>query len=44
MKTQAASEVVRFPVSVSLPLASTAMGILVIISCAIGYETGRRTS
>jgi len=32
MKTLAASEVVRFPVSVSLPLASTAMGKSIIIS------------
>jgi ABC-type antimicrobial peptide transport system permease subunit len=44
MKAQAANEVVRFPVYVPLSLSSTAMGISVIIGCAIGYVTGRRTS
>ena len=43
-QAQAASQVVRLPVSVSLPLAATAMGLSVIIGCVIGYVTGRRTS
>jgi len=43
-QAQAASQVVRLPVSVSLSLAATAMGLSVIIGCAIGYVTGRRTS
>jgi ABC-type antimicrobial peptide transport system permease subunit len=41
---QAASQVVRLPVSISLSLAATAMGLSVIIGCAIGYVTGRRIS
>ncbi len=41
---QAASQVVRLPVSVSLSLAATAMGLSVFIGCVIGYVTGRRTS
>ena len=43
-QAQAASQVVRLPVSVSLSLAATAMGLSVIIGCVIGYVTGRRTS
>jgi putative ABC transport system permease protein len=43
-QAQAASQVARLPVSVSLPLAATAMGLSVIIGCVIGYVTGRRTS
>ncbi|NQT70469.1 MAG: ABC transporter permease [Desulfobacteraceae bacterium] len=43
-QAQAASQIVRLPVSVSLPLAATAMGLSVIIGCVIGYVTGRRTS
>ncbi len=43
-QAQAASQVVRLPVSISLSLAATAMGLSVIIGCAIGYVTGRRTS
>jgi putative ABC transport system permease protein len=43
-KAQAASQVVRLPISVSFPLAATAMGLSVIIGCVIGYVTGRRTS
>jgi putative ABC transport system permease protein len=43
-QAQAASQVVRLPVSVSLPLAATALGISVIIGCAIGYLTAQRTS
>lgn len=43
-QAQAASQVVRLPVSVSWPLAATAMGLSVIIGCVIGYVTGRRTS
>ena len=41
MKAQPASEVVRFPVFVHPSLASTTMGISVIIGCAIGYVIGR---
>jgi putative ABC transport system permease protein len=41
---QAASQIVRLPVSVSLSLAATAMGLSVIIGCVIGYVTARRTS
>ena len=43
-QAQAASQVVRLPVSVSFPLAATAMGLSVIIGCVIGYVIGRRTS
>jgi len=43
-QAQAASQVVRLPVSVSLSLAVTAMGLSVIIGCVIGYLTARRTS
>ena len=43
-QAQAASQVVRLPVSISLSLAATAMGLSMIIGCAIGYVTGRRTS
>jgi len=43
-QAQAASQIVRLPVSVSFPLAATAMGLSVIIGCVIGYVTGRRTS
>ena len=43
-QAQAATRVVRLPVSVSLSLAATAMGLSVIIGCAISYVTGRRTS
>jgi len=43
-QAQAATQVVRLPVSVSLPLAATAMGLSVIIGCVIGYVTGLRTS
>jgi putative ABC transport system permease protein len=43
-QAQAASQVVRLPVSVSLSLAATAMGLSVIIGCAVGYVTGRQTS
>ncbi len=43
-QAQAASQVVRLPVSVSWPLAATAMGLSVIIGCVIGYVTGQRTS
>jgi ABC-type antimicrobial peptide transport system permease subunit len=43
-QAQAASQVVRLPVSVSLSLAATAMGLSVIIGCIISYVTGRRTS
>jgi putative ABC transport system permease protein len=42
-QAQAASQVVRLPVSVSLSLAAAAMGLSVIIGCVIGYVTGRRT-
>jgi ABC-type antimicrobial peptide transport system permease subunit len=43
-QAQAANQVVRLPVSVSLSLAATAMGLSVISGCVIGYVTGRRTS
>jgi len=43
-QAQAASQVVRLPVSVSLPLAATAMGLSVIIGCLCGYTLGRRTA
>ncbi len=43
-QAQAASQVVRLPVSVSLSLAVKAMGLSVIIGCIIGFVTGRRTS
>jgi len=43
-QAQAASQVVRLPVSVSMPLAATAMGISVIIGCVIGYVSAQRTS
>jgi putative ABC transport system permease protein len=43
-QAQVASQIVRLPVSVSLSLAATAMGLSVIIGCVIGYATGRRTS
>jgi len=43
-QAQAVSQVVRLPVSVSLSLAATAMGLSVIIGCVIAYVTGRRTS
>jgi putative ABC transport system permease protein len=43
-QAQAASQVVRLPVSVSLSLAVKAMGLSVIIGCVIGFVTGRRTS
>ena len=43
-QAQAASQVVRLPVSVSLPLAATAMGLSVIIGCVVGYVIGRRTA
>jgi putative ABC transport system permease protein len=43
-QAQAVSQVVRLPVSVSLSLAATAIGLSVIIGCVIGYVTGRRTS
>jgi putative ABC transport system permease protein len=43
-KAQAASQVVRLPISVSLTLVATAMGLSVIIGCVIGYVTARRTS
>jgi len=43
-QAQEANHVVRLPVSVSLHLAATAMGLSVIIGCVIGYVTGRRTS
>lgn len=38
MKAQAASEVIRFLVSVPLPFASNDMGISMIMGCAIGYR------
>jgi hypothetical protein len=37
----AASKVVRFPVSVSLPIASTAMDLSAFIGYAIDYVTGQ---
>jgi len=43
-QAQAANQVVRLPVSVSLSLAATAMGLSVIIGCVIGFVTARRTS
>ena len=43
-QAQAASQVVRLPVAVSLSLAAKAMGLSVIIGCVIGYVTGRQTS
>jgi ABC-type antimicrobial peptide transport system permease subunit len=43
-QAQVASQVVRLPVSVSLPLAATAMGLSVIIGCLCGYTLGRRTA
>jgi len=43
-QAQEANQVVRLPVSVSLRLAATAMGLSVIVGCVIGYVTGRRTS
>jgi putative ABC transport system permease protein len=43
-KAQAASQVVRLPISVSLTLAASAMGLSVIIGCVIGFVTARRTS
>jgi ABC-type antimicrobial peptide transport system permease subunit len=36
--------VVRLPVSISLSLAVTAMGLSVIIGCICGYMCGRRTA
>jgi len=43
-QAQAASQVVRLPVSVSLSLAATAMGLSVVIGCISGYILGRRTT
>ena len=43
-QAQAASPVVRLPVSMSLSLAVTAMGLSVIIGCICGYTLGRRTA
>ena len=43
-QAQAASHVVKLPVSMSLSLAGIAIGLSVIIGCVIGYVTGRRTS
>lgn len=43
-QAQEASQVVRLPVSVSLPLVATAIGLSVLIGCVIGYVTGRQTS
>ena len=43
-QAQATAEIVRLPVSVSLRLASIAMGISAVIGFAIAYVTGRRTS
>jgi len=42
-QAQAASHVVRLPVSISLSLTMTAMGISVIIGCLCGMVLGRRT-
>jgi putative ABC transport system permease protein len=42
-QVQAASHVVRLPVSMSLSLATAAMGLAVIIGCFFGYVLGRRT-
>ena len=43
-KAQAVSQVVRLPISVSLRLAATALGLSVIIGWVIGYVTARQTS
>ena len=43
-KAQAVSQVVRLPISVSLRLAATALGLSMIIGWVIGYVTARRTS
>lgn len=43
-QAQAASQVVRLPVSVSLSLALSAMGLSVVIGCISGYILGRRTA
>jgi putative ABC transport system permease protein len=43
-KAQAVGQVVRLPISVSLTLAATALGLSVIIGCVIGFVTARRTS
>jgi putative ABC transport system permease protein len=42
-QVQAASQVVQLPVSMSWPLAMTAVGVSVIIGCFFGYMLGRRT-
>jgi putative ABC transport system permease protein len=42
-QAQAASHVVRLPVSISLSLTMTAMGISVLIGCLCGMILGRRT-
>lgn len=43
-QAQAANQVIRLPVSVSWRLAAKAIGLSVIVGCAIGFAAGQRTS
>ena len=42
-QTQALNPIVRLPISVSLSLTATAMGLSVVTSCITGYILGKRT-
>ncbi|MBC8441850.1 MAG: ABC transporter permease [Deltaproteobacteria bacterium] len=42
-QTQALNEIVRLPISVSVSLSASAMGLSVVIGCITGYILGKRT-